>query len=113
MKTKSVKVVSTFGGIDICVNNASAIFIAGTLNTPMKRYDLMHQINARVTFYGVASVPVAFAQSGQSTHLEHCVSLESVAGLVWSARGLHDGQVRYELLCIGDGGGTQGARRCR
>ena len=44
------KAVDTFGGIDICVNNASAIFVAGTLNTPMKRYDLMHQINARGTF---------------------------------------------------------------
>jgi citronellol/citronellal dehydrogenase len=39
-----------FGGIDVCVNNASAIFLAGTLDTPMKRYDLMHQVNARGTF---------------------------------------------------------------
>ena len=44
------KTVETFGGIDICVNNASAIFLAGTLETPMKRYDLMHQINARGTY---------------------------------------------------------------
>ncbi len=42
--------VATFGGIDICVNNASAINLTGTLQTPMKRYDLMHQINARGTF---------------------------------------------------------------
>jgi citronellol/citronellal dehydrogenase len=39
-----------FGGIDVCVNNASAIFLAGTAETPMKRYDLMHQVNARGTF---------------------------------------------------------------
>ena len=39
-----------FGGIDICVNNASAIFLAGTLQTPMKRFDLMHQVNARGTY---------------------------------------------------------------
>jgi citronellol/citronellal dehydrogenase len=39
-----------FGGIDICVNNASAISLAGTESTEMKRYDLMHQINARGTF---------------------------------------------------------------
>ncbi|MGF1467492.1 MAG: SDR family oxidoreductase [Sandaracinaceae bacterium] len=39
-----------FGGIDILVNNASAIFLAGTLDTPMKRFDLMHQVNARGTF---------------------------------------------------------------
>jgi citronellol/citronellal dehydrogenase len=42
--------VETFGGIDICVNNASAISLTGTLETPMKRYDLMHSINTRGTF---------------------------------------------------------------
>ncbi|HYB08929.1 MAG TPA: NAD(P)-dependent oxidoreductase [Alphaproteobacteria bacterium] len=39
-----------FGGIDILVNNASAISLTGTLDTPMKRYDLMNSINARGTF---------------------------------------------------------------
>jgi citronellol/citronellal dehydrogenase len=39
-----------FGGIDICVNNASAISLSSTLTTDMKRYDLMHQVNARGTF---------------------------------------------------------------
>lgn len=42
--------VERFGGIDILVNNASAIFLAGTLQTPMKRFDLMHQVNTRATF---------------------------------------------------------------
>ena len=42
--------VETFGGIDICVNNASAISMTDTPNTLMRRYDLMHQINARGTF---------------------------------------------------------------
>jgi len=42
--------VARFGGIDVLVNNASAIWLAGTLETPMKRYDLMHQVNARGTF---------------------------------------------------------------
>jgi citronellol/citronellal dehydrogenase len=44
------KAVQTFGGIDILVNNASAISLTGTLDTPMKRYDLMHGINTRGTF---------------------------------------------------------------
>ncbi len=44
------RTVETFGGIDICVNNASAIQLTGTLDTEMKRYDLMHQINTRGTF---------------------------------------------------------------
>jgi citronellol/citronellal dehydrogenase len=42
--------VAKFGGIDILVNNASAISLTGTLATPMKRFDLMHQINTRGTF---------------------------------------------------------------
>ncbi len=44
------KTIREFGGIDILVNNASAIFLAGTLDTPMKRFDLMHQVNARATY---------------------------------------------------------------
>ena len=39
-----------FGGIDVCVNNASAIDVSGTLDLAIKRYDLMHSINARGTF---------------------------------------------------------------
>jgi len=42
--------VSRFGGIDILVNNASAIFLSGTLETPVKRFDLMQQVNTRATF---------------------------------------------------------------
>lgn len=42
--------VQTFGGIDILVNNASAIFLGDTLETPLKRYDLMQDVNARGTF---------------------------------------------------------------
>ncbi len=42
--------VATFGGIDVCVNNASAIQLTGTLATDMKRYDLMNGINARGTY---------------------------------------------------------------
>ena len=42
--------VAEFGGIDILVNNASAISLTDTEHTPMKRYDLMHGINARGTY---------------------------------------------------------------
>jgi len=42
--------VSTFGGLDVLVNNASAIWLRGALDTPMKRYDLMQEVNARGTF---------------------------------------------------------------
>ena len=42
--------VDAFGGIDILVNNASAIWLRGTLDTPMKRFDLMQQVNTRGSF---------------------------------------------------------------
>jgi len=42
--------VARFGGLDVLVNNASAISLTGTVATPMKRFDLMHQINTRGTF---------------------------------------------------------------
>src|SRR6059058_6085331 len=44
------KTVETFGGIDVLVNNASAINLTGTLATPMKRFDLMWGVNARGTY---------------------------------------------------------------
>ena len=44
------KAVETFGGIDILINNASAIDLSGTMDVSMKRYDLMHSINTRGTF---------------------------------------------------------------
>lgn len=42
--------VDRFGGIDAVINNASAIYPRGTADVPMKRYDLMHQVNGRGTF---------------------------------------------------------------
>jgi citronellol/citronellal dehydrogenase len=44
------RTAARFGGIDIVVNNASAISLTTVANTDMKRFDLMHQINARGTF---------------------------------------------------------------
>ncbi len=44
------KTIRVFGGIDIVVNNASAIQLTGTLDTEMKRYDLMHSVNTRGTY---------------------------------------------------------------
>ena len=44
------KTVETFGGIDVLVNNASAISLAGTLDTTLKRFDLMFGVNVRGTY---------------------------------------------------------------
>ncbi len=50
IKAGVAKCVEVFGGIDIVVNNASAIMLAGTLQIPMKRFDLMFGVNVRGTF---------------------------------------------------------------
>lgn len=44
------KAVDAFGGVDVLVNNASAIHLADLRDTPMKRFDLMHEVNVRGTF---------------------------------------------------------------
>lgn len=44
------EIVAKFGGIDICINNASAISITNTEETTMKKFDLMNQVNSRGTF---------------------------------------------------------------
>ena len=50
VKAAVARTVETFGGLDILVNNASAIWLRGALDTPMKRFDLMQQVNARGSF---------------------------------------------------------------
>ncbi|MFC4763849.1 SDR family oxidoreductase [Dyella koreensis] len=50
VKAAVAATVEAFGGVDILVNNASAIWLAGALDTPMKRFDLMQQVNARGSF---------------------------------------------------------------
>ena len=57
-----------FGGIDICINNASAIQLTGTLLTDMKRFDLMHQINTRGT-YLVSKVCLPHLQKSDNPHI--------------------------------------------
>ena len=50
VKAAMAKTVETFGGLDIVVNNASAISLTPVADTEMRRFDLMHQVNARGTF---------------------------------------------------------------
>ena len=57
-----------FGGIDILINNASAIHLAGTEYTPMKRYDLMHQINLRGTFL-CSQKCIPFLRKAENPHV--------------------------------------------
>ncbi len=50
VKAAIEKMTETFGGIDVLINNASAIFMANTVNMPMKRFDLIFSVNVRGTF---------------------------------------------------------------
>lgn len=60
--------VHEFGGIDILVNNASAISLTGTLETPAKRFDLMHQVNARGTFL-MSQACIPHLRQAQNPHI--------------------------------------------
>ena len=64
--------VATFGGIDILINNASAISLTDTLRTPMKRFDLMFGVNVRGTYLcSQACLPelIRSAQAGRNPHI--------------------------------------------
>ena len=62
------KGAETFGGIDICINNASAISLTPTLQTDMKRFDLMHQINTRGTFL-VSKTCIPYLLKSDNPHI--------------------------------------------
>jgi citronellol/citronellal dehydrogenase len=62
------KTIETFGGIDIVINNASAIQLTGTAQTEAKRFDLMHSINVRGTFLVVQHC-LPFLKKGNNAHI--------------------------------------------
>ncbi|SPD72967.1 Short chain dehydrogenase family protein [uncultured Desulfobacterium sp.] len=63
--TQSVK---HFGGIDALINNASAISLTGTLETPMKRFDLMFSVNVRATF-AVSQAAIPYLIQAENPHI--------------------------------------------
>ncbi len=62
------KTVERFGGIDACINNASAISLTPTVETDMKRYDLMNQINARGTFV-CSKATIPYLAKAENPHI--------------------------------------------
>ena len=62
------KTAARFGGIDIVVNNASAIQLTPVADTDMKRFDLMHQINARGTFV-VSKWAIPYLEKAANPHI--------------------------------------------
>lgn len=62
------KTIETFGGIDILVNNASAISLTPTEQTEPKRFDLMHDINVRGTFF-VSKACIPHLKKSENPHI--------------------------------------------
>ncbi|MGX5775657.1 SDR family oxidoreductase [Methylorubrum zatmanii] len=62
------RTANTFGGLDIVVNNASAISLSTTPKTEMKRFDLMHQINTRGT-YMVSKYAIPYLEKAENPHI--------------------------------------------
>ena len=67
--------VQRFGGIDILVNNASAISLTPTAGTPLQRFDLMHRVNARGTYACTQACLPALVQSAQAARNPHVLNL--------------------------------------
>jgi citronellol/citronellal dehydrogenase len=82
-----------FGGIDIVVNNASAISLTDSQSTEMKRFDLMHQINARGTFSKFA---VPFLEKSDNPHILMLSPPRFEGEMVFRQHRLHNGEVRHE-----------------
>jgi citronellol/citronellal dehydrogenase len=68
VKAAIARTVETFGGLDILVNNASAINLANTAQVDMKRYDLMNQINTRGTFM-VSKYAIPHLEKAANPHI--------------------------------------------
>ncbi|HET7752779.1 MAG TPA: NAD(P)-dependent oxidoreductase [Anaeromyxobacteraceae bacterium] len=68
VKRAAAEAAERFGGIDVLVNNASAIFLAGTVETPMKRFDLMHGVNTRGTFL-CSQACIPFLARAENPHI--------------------------------------------
>jgi citronellol/citronellal dehydrogenase len=62
------RAVATFGGVDILINNASAIYLADTPGTPLKRFDLMFEVNVRGTFL-CSQLLLPHLQEGTNPHI--------------------------------------------
>ena len=104
------KTVETFGGIDVLVNNASAINLTGTLETPIKRYDLMQGVNARGTFLCSQACIPHLKKAGQPAHPDLVAAAIDDAALVRAACRLHHGEIRHEHVRARHGRGVPRGR---
>jgi citronellol/citronellal dehydrogenase len=132
--------VARFGGIDILVNNASAISLTGTLQTPMKRFDLMNQINQRGTFMVSQkaiphllkaanphvlnlSPPLDFDVKWFANHPAYTLAKYSMSVYAWAMAAEFKGKIAFNCLWPRTGiataairnvlGGDEGMKACR
>ena len=106
VKAAVEKAAEQFGGIDILVNNASAISLTGTAETPMKRFDLMMGVNVRGTFVcSQACLPLP-DEGGEPADSEDVAAAEYAGEVVRASCGVHDREVWDEYVRAGDGGGV-------
>ena len=93
--------VARFGGIDILVNNASAISLTGTLETPMKRFDLMHQVNVRGT-YLCSQKAIPHLEAAENPHILNLAPpLASTLQARWFAPHVGYTMAKYGMsLCV-------------
>ena len=93
--------VERFGGIDALVNNASAIALTGTLATPMKRFDLMHQVNTRGTFLCTQKAVPHLRRANNPHVLNLAPPLESTLNARWFAPHAAYTMAKYGMsLCV-------------
>ncbi|MGE0863637.1 MAG: SDR family oxidoreductase [Vicinamibacterales bacterium] len=93
--------VARFGGIDILVNNASAIALTGTLDTPIKRFDLMHQVNTRGTFLCSQKAIPHLLKSSNPHILNLAPPLHSTLQARWFAPHVAYTMAKYGMtLCV-------------
>ncbi|XP_042897258.1 hydroxysteroid dehydrogenase-like protein 2 [Parasteatoda tepidariorum] len=91
--------VNNFGGIDILVNNASAIHLTGTEATPMKRYDLMHNINTRGTFL-VSKLCIPHLKKSSNAHILN-ISPPLLMESIWFKRHVAYTMAKYGMsMCV-------------
>ncbi len=107
--------VQTFGGIDILINNASAIQLTSTMETDMKRYDLMHNINTRGTFLTTKaclphllkaqnphvlniSPPLSLEQRWFAPHVAYTIAKFGMSMCVLGMAGEFKGKVAFNAL---------------
>ena len=91
--------VDRFGGIDAVINNASAIFPRGTADTPMKRYDLMHQVNGRGTFLTTQKC-LPYLMKAENPHIIALAPPLDMRGL-WFGPHVAYTSAKYQMsLCI-------------